>query len=649
MNFLLIILIIFSFDNANSVDNCVKHIAEGSNLCETCAANYVLNKDRTCSQCGNDQVIYNNYCFTKIDHCEEYILYQEGQKCDDCADKYEPNEDNSACRLFIANCAEYKNNEKCQSCKTGYLLNEALTKCIAIANCRGLDENDKCNACEEGFHLIAVTGTDPYCNPNIENCINYDTTNPLICAKCQEGYKGDNCVFEPCLEKDNKNVCTKCKSGYYLIGDNCLSLEGCDTYDETVTSGEPKCTKCKSGYYLIGDNCLSIKGCDTYDDTVNVQPKCRECKSGYYLIGDNCLSLEGCDTYDDTVTSGQPKCTKCTSGYYLIGDNCLSIKGCDTYDDTVTSGQPKCTNCTSGYYLIGDNCLSLEGCDTYGDTVTVQPKCRACKNGYKLKLDRTDCIEIENCIEYDDDGSKCVRCQTGFRLSNDGKSCPAVINNCKNYKDNNLCDECNTGSISNDGGVSCEIEHCENQINDQCQQCQTYYIKENNICIPCDTEGKSCDITIENCKTYQLTDDSGVANVTCKQCTTGYSEKYNGLACVKDTAADGTAITEILGCISYTSGNKCGKCFQGYELINDKCYLCPGPYITGNGITCSLPHFNCALHDNSGNCIVCPNGYQFTRNHQYCIEQGTNDPTKNNNSCVLNLNILILILFALLL
>ena len=522
MNFFLIILIIFSFDNVNSADNCASYIEAGSNICQTCAANYGMNKDRTCSQCGSGQVSDNNYCFTKIDHCKEYILYQEGQKCAECDEKYNPIENNSACRLFINNCAEYENNEKCRSCENGYLLNNAHTQCIQIAHCIELNTNDKCKTCEDGFHLVTETNSEPYCNQNIEHCKTYETTTGLLCTACQEDYvlKSEACVYEPC-----------------------------SAYNAEQTT------------------------------------KCDSCKSGYYLIGDSCTSIEGCKTYDNTVTEGDPKCTTCESGYYLIGDSCTSIEGCKTYDNTVTEGDPKCTTC-----------------------------------------------------------------QAGFRESDDKKSCLPAIANCKTYSASNLCDVCNDGFMKSDGGQSCvytEIDNCENQINAQCQQCETYYIKQNNACVPCDnTEGKSCGITIENCETYQLT--SGV--VLCTACSTGSHIAHGGRACVNDKAADGkTVISAIDNCIYYTTENKCGKCLSGFELINDKCYACPSPYNNGNGITCSLPHLNCLYYDNSGNCIACPSGYQLTKNHQYCIEEGSNDPTKNNNSCVLNLNILILMLFALLL
>ena len=552
MNFLLIILIIFSFDNVNSADNCATPIT-GSNLCEVCAANYVLNKDRTCSQCATTgQYLYNNYCFTKIDHCEIYTLYQEGQKCNKCADDYETNEDNSACRLIIEYCEEYENNGNCQSCETGYLLKKDHKECIEIENCIELDTNDKCGKCKDGYLLT----TDH------EECIE----------------------IENCIELDANDKCGKCKDGYSLSTKN--------------SDGDE-----------VDPYCNLIEHCKTYDSEDPL--KCTECQIDYKKKTDVLCEYEPCSKYNEVDNT---KCEKCKTDYYLLGDSCTYIKDCKSYDTSVTSG--------------------------------TEPKCSTCKDGFGKKSD-TECIEIPNCSTYKaDDGSKCEKCKDGFRLSEN--TCLPVIINCKDYGSGNLCEQCNTGFETYEGGKSCtfkEIDNCENQIDDQCQQCENYYIKENNKCIPCDTEGKSCDITIENCEKYQLI--SGI--VVCKECTTGYSKKNNDLACVKNTAADGTAITEILGCVSYTSGNKCGKCFQGYELINDKCYRCPGPYTTGNGITCSLPHLNCAYHDNSGNCIVCPTGYQFTRNHQYCIEEGANDPTKNNNSCVLNLNILILILFALLL
>ena len=511
MNFLLIILIIFSFDNVNSADNCVTPIT-GSNLCQTCAANYVLNKDRTCSQCGTGQVIYNNYCFTTIDHCVKYTLYQEGQKCDRCADDYRPNEDNSACRLYIEYCAEYENNEKCQSCETGYLLKSDHTECIESENCARLDTNNKCTQCEDGFRLITVTGSDPYCSPTIENCQEYNDDDPLVCDECISSYKtsadSHSCEYDACIY--------------------------------TKEGEEDKCTSCKDDYKLREGTCGKIEGCQEYEDSS----------------------------------------------------------------------------------------LSCKNCNGYGE-----------KDGI--------CYKIDNCREYDSpDGSKCKTCiNDGYTLSPSKGKCLATISHCKTYDDDG-CSECDDDFYLKEG--NCEndpIPHCINQVNDECQQCETYYIKNNKICVACDnTEGKSCGITIENCSTYSL--NEGI--VACTRCSSGFTLSYG--VCINGKAENGNTISSTIQyCVYYTTESKCGKCFPGYELINDKCYPCPGPYTNGNGLTCSLPHLNCANYDNSGNCIACPTGYQFTRNHQYCIEEGTNDPTKNNNSCVLNLNILILILFALLL
>jgi hypothetical protein len=521
MNFLLIILIIFSFDNVNSANNCDTPIEAGSNLCQKCATGYALNKDRTCSQCGKDEVSQDNYCFTKIEHCKTYKLYQEGQKCEECENKYYEIEDNRACRLDIDNCAEYENNEKCRRCEAGYLLNNAKTKCIG--NCAELDSNDNCKKCTDGYAIITEENSqavEPYCILIMEGCKEIETNQPSNCKNCMDGY----------LKKE----------------DNSCKFDGCREY--------------------------------TTDDT----PICSSCYSNHTKIDDNCYYIEGCD-----------EIVKEDSGTNII--------------------------------------------------------CKQCKGDYS-KLEDNTCKKIENCKTYDDtDLALCKECNEGYKLSEDKNYCPTAINNCKKYGID-YCQECNDNYETYDHGETCEytrLPNCINQVNNECQQCETYYVIKEKKCVECDnTEGKSCGVTIENCQKYKLKEET--KTVECTACSSGFTLKY-GL-CINDKAANGNTISSTIdNCVYYSTENKCGKCTSGYELINDKCYACPAPYNEGNGVTCSLPHLNCLIHDNSGNCIACSTGYQFTRNHQYCIEEGTNDPTKNNNSCVLNLNILILMLFAILL
>ena len=115
-------------------------------------------------------------------------------------------------------------------------------------------------------------------------------------------------------------------------------------------------------------------------------------------------------------------------------------------------------------------------------------------------------------------------------------------------------------------------------------------------------------------------------------------------------ASNGQSIernSQIPNCINYKTQTECSLCLTGYHLIKGKCYTCPEPYESGDGKNCFLKHLNCQDYDNKGNCIQCINGYIFTQNKQYCIEEGGKDPTKNN-SCSLNLNIILLMIFILL-
>ena len=102
-------------------------------------------------------------------------------------------------------------------------------------------------------------------------------------------------------------------------------------------------------------------------------------------------------------------------------------------------------------------------------------------------------------------------------------------------------------------------------------------------------------------------------------------------------------------CIEYNSEKKCIQCAPGYQLISNKCYICPDQYMQsiGDGINCYLPILNCIDYDNSGKCVGCNQNYILENDE--CKDIPTKEPARNN-SYRINLNIiLIMITFGILL
>ena len=259
-----------------------------------------------------------------------------------------------------------------------------------------------------------------------------------------------------------------------------------------------------------------------------------------------------------------------------------------------------------------------------------------------------------------DNENKCTKCEPGCYLVNNGESCDC-IEGCTTVNNENKCIKCEDGYTPNESQNQCEIiseiENCISQEKgkNECKKCKNHYVlsTDKKQCKECDDEDdtRQCDVTIKGCNIVKLINNQ----IICYDCQTGLDLTTNKDQCTENglyKASNGQSIdrnSEIPHCINYKTQTVCSLCLTGYYLINGKCYECPEPYAKGegDGKICFLKHLNCQDYDNKGNCIQCNDGYIFTRNNQYCIEEGTKDPTKNN-SCSLSLNIILLMIFILL-
>lgn len=370
--------------------------------------------------------------------------------------------------------------------------------------------------------------------------------------------------------------------------------------------------------------------------------------------GDLCLLCsEGYSLIEEGTDAG--KCNECDQNKDGQSNHCFNkITGCETYAFYIEG--EKCIDCGVGKELINyQTCVNeIVGCSQYKNDGT----CNSCDPGYEYDSEDKTCYDNEGCQSINDK-EECTSCIDGCYLENKVCICLPL---CKTIQEKK-CTECvNTKLKLSDEG--CEfyesIENCLRQNKDECEQCKDNYIRSENKkeCSACDDSGtlKCPEGSIADCTEVKYDTTKNILVCSPSKCADGKTQTKSNQQCTTDGSIqigqDTIALEDQLeNCVTHSkSGDNvvCSKCFPGFRLIDGECYQCPLPYLQkiGNGINCILPHINCADHDNSGNCIRCPQTYELKDGN--CVEIEIIPRTKNS-SYNLNLNIMILIILGLLL
>jgi hypothetical protein len=201
------------------------------------------------------------------------------------------------------------------------------------------------------------------------------------------------------------------------------------------------------------------------------------------------------------------------------------------YSQTVAQ---KCDQCESGFYsdIVAKTCTArtklINNClnkDPFSE------KCFECSNGFQLKSDLLDCIQIpKNCEKIDEVSSRCIKCKPHFYLDT-SFFCffpSKTIEKCLIYKDPITCN-------------ACEDDH--DLRNGECVPSTLYSSVNGN-----------CD---------QISYRDGV--YSCEQCSNGFLKIQTSHFCNK---------TEMIpNCKYYSSNDKCEECEAGFFLSNDECLI----------------------------------------------------------------------------
>ncbi|XP_017074068.1 multiple epidermal growth factor-like domains protein 6 [Drosophila eugracilis] len=329
--------------------------------------------------------------------------------------------------------------------------------------------------------------------------------------------------------------------------------------------------------------------------------KC-ECWEGYSLNSDlrTCKDVDECQNSNGGCSQvcnnlpGEYICT-CRSGFDIDikdGKSCFDIDECAdpdlSWDCTAgcenTYGSYKCLPSTVGRVDPPD-ALAATGSETI-----------LCKPGFKLSDDGSECQDINECAEFDDDdrprycehkcenliGSYICHCPEGYHLLDDHQSCAS------NTKKPSKQTKCPSGFERTADGSQCQdINECISLTNPHnCQQ----------ECI------------------------NAIGSFNCS-CIAGYHLMSDMKSCELD-AIEKPPET-VLQCSHFIQdGNRC-SCPRGLKLINNT--TCVDP--------CEIENNGCEhiCHTSTGGQCSCRNGFSINANGKSCDD--VDECLVNNGGC----------------
>ena len=563
----------------NCPSNCKGCYFDNSNqklLCNDCDYDFVLNENKYCESCSNNEMIGGIGCI----HCK----YENNiNKCTECRYNYTLIEDDAVCKLSsIINLNEtcerairLENGDySCTKCRKGnYTLmtrynntNDCYPGRKELINCdegnEDIDGTSLCRNCKYHYPLIWNEKYNQYvcdnkCAPDYFFNYHYDEKWDFKgCFKCDDQNGGGQIGCNSTLgchqnSADEHFYCQQCKDGYFKYNWQCLpcsSKDGnCTHCHYDTTENKFKCDKCKEKFYVNKETYL----CDiiTYDEYPEITPgcilpinnytlykennTCFRCKDGFFKTKD-----ESC-IYCKARKNGGPKCKECQ--YILdahgIETNKINCKICP--EGNIFTPRGKCYNC---FDEVGAGCKE---CTIENEEIF----CNVCENDYEMN-DEGFCT-----FKFDEQDNNCLI----YNYSNN------AITSKRRLIEKPRCLICHDGYYAVEGICeSLSLKICslksihEKSIYNECKKfCEMMYYsfvdyKENNEEIK--------NIIQNNISLVSLEED--IIDII-----------ENGNLCINNIDEN----IELRKCIEieYTSSKKykCSKCINGYKLdsSNNQC------------------------------------------------------------------------------
>ena len=362
-------------DTNAGVPNCAKCTAPTTTgqkpACSECNSGFALSEDKTtciqspgaqckapgCKTCDNPAednevcTVCNNGRYLAptsqcVDDCGKLGSYYgaAGNKCKECT---------------VANCAECSTNGSCQTCNTGFYLDNSECKACdsSCKSCSGATNAD-CIECSAGKVLkYGSDGTKGMCG---DGCTT--GTGSGACKTCG-------------LTVEGTAYCSECsKSDEYPQNGVCAGAAGGRAITCT-TPGTGVCTTCANGLLKMNGGCYETSRYPGKSVCMAVASNGNTCDSpapGYKVdsSGNFVTCPEGCKACSDAST-----CTACADGYVLVGNACTT---CHTSCLTCETDASTCTACASGYYKTTSGSGACTSCEADNGSVKGVKGCANC-------------------------------------------------------------------------------------------------------------------------------------------------------------------------------------------------------------------------------------------------------------------------------
>jgi hypothetical protein len=326
--------------------------------CLTCLDNSAVVKGSVC-ECKTGQVCSN--CLGNCNSCTS-------SACNSCKSGYLLN--NGVCERDCGKgCIECTIKTICTQCSIGFFLKSNLCESCPF-KCDECTSASNCKKCSQGYYFTPPSTCSRACSTACIGC--EESTG--ACSSCKTGFfldSDESCIKCPegCEKCNSLSDCTSCSTGYVLNKGKCSFK--CPNNCEQCTS-ESSCSICNEGYFLDNTSCGK---CSVNCDVCSSSSQCSICKKDFTLDNGQCISPcpENCKTCKSST-----KCTVCKSKYFLKSGSCSACsKGCKK-----CSSSKQCSKCSSKYYLSGKECVA---CSDKNCKKCNKSKCLTCSSGYTLK------------------------------------------------------------------------------------------------------------------------------------------------------------------------------------------------------------------------------------------------------------------------
>ena len=362
-------------------------------ICEVCDSPCLTcsTTKSNCVSCDTGKYLSSGTCYSCDSKCTK--CFSSSTTCEECTDGY---------YLSGNTCMECSN--LCVTCKT---TSTYCTSCISEATLK----NGVCVLdCNSGYMQIGL-GCEP-CSPSCKTCsgavdqctscssgIVYENT---CVDHCPVGYYVSNGGCQPCSTNcyecyKSSTTCITCNDGYKLVGTVCeyVCLPGefsnggvcqpCDESCNTCYGTSIKCTSCSNSTYILMDDGVCVEACD----------------SGYIRLksSEPCIP---CSTDCKECSSSVDYCTSCSSNnmYNYLGK---CIPSCP--ENTTVPISKKCVECSDTCIFCESSPYTCTLCpnDTYLYITTCVEDCPV---GYRLDDIKCEkCYNPNNCSEIEPSSS----------------------------------------------------------------------------------------------------------------------------------------------------------------------------------------------------------------------------------------------------